>query len=637
MQHHQPYERRRPAVVALLGYPGMGKSTQATAIAAALGVPRLRLGRFVKEGGLAKTPVQMDHPRLWYEQLQAFAGTFVNGPIAESVRTNRWALMDGFPRSQPEVDALQAAASANDWAVTVLHLGLPNPAERAAFSLHRQRSRAVVLGRSVNDAWYHGKITLAEQYEMSAISRCRELGMRIVDIDPRQPLHLMHRTIRHAIRLDYERLPWDWTALWLLHEIAPNAFLVGGSFYRPFFNGTAGPMQEPWDIGVAVESDEAVAAVRERLMAKAPHQRWRVGNAVTFMSRRLGIEVHTVEEALQLSHNLIGLSGGVRIREDGSLHVVCGPDAEAHLRRGILQPSATANLHEAEAKAKLLARFYPGLAAPFIGHAPATVIPDWATIHGEVTAMEHGGKRIWSTLTAAETSLAEELQRFAAATEKRPVAPPVPRPAPLPTGPPWEAPDAEFREWLLDELRAPVPSASRNPILEQAFVAQFGVPQKPTHQGWPLHQHAATVLLLIETDHFPEHRRALRIAALYHDLGKKWNVRTPGAHGRIGIRRWRAYAPAWLTDEERALTAFLIRHHDLLGRLARGVKEPEYQGAVDPAYIRTMLQYGGASPTDSLALLLAINRADVGAVASLRWALPELDLAHRMVASGLPA
>lgn len=634
--HRLSYERRRPAVVALLGYPGMGKSTQATSIAATLGIPRLRLGRFVKEGGLAKTPEQMESPRMWYEQLQSFAEAFVSGPIAESVRTNRWALMDGFPRSRLEVDALQAAASANDWAVTVLHLNLTNHAERAAFSLHRQRSRAVVLGRPVNDAWYHGKITLAEQYEMSAISRCRELGMRIVDIDPRQPIHLVHRSIRHAVRLDYERLPWDWTALWLLHEVAPDAFLVGGSFYRPFFNGTYGPMQDPWDIGVAVGSDAAVAAVHECLMAKAPHRRWHVGNAVAFMSRKLSIDVHTVEEALQLSHNLIGLSGGVRIRQDGSLHVVCGPDAEAHLRRGILQPSASADLHEAEEKAKLLTRFYTGLSAQFIGHEPTAVIPDWASIHNAVTAMESGGKRIWTSLTDREAALAGEIQHFAAATEKRPAAPPVPPPASLPAGSPWEAPDAEFREWLLNELRAPVPSGRRDSVLEQALVAQLGIPQKPTHQGWPLHQHAATVLLLIDTDQLLEHRRALRIAALYHDVGKKWNVRTPGAHGRIGMRRWREYAPAWLSDEERALTAFLIRNHDLLGRLARGVKEPEYQGAVDPKYIRTMLQYGGASPTDSLAMLLAINRADIGAVASLRWALPELDLAYRMVASGLP-
>ncbi|MDP3771169.1 MAG: hypothetical protein Q8R16_02635, partial [bacterium] len=509
--------------------------------------------------------------------------------------------------------------------------------ERRAFSTHRQRSRAIMLGRTVDEARYQRRIVIAEQREVLAVARARALGLRVSPIDPRQPLHVVHRAVRQAVRLDYERLPWNWDALWTLHEVAPHAYLVGGSFYRPFFNGVRGPMQESWDVGVAVGSEQDVVEVRRMLLARAPHVRWRVGDAVSFMRTKLDMTIRTLEEALQLSHNLTGLSGGARMHGDGIVEIVCGPDAEAHLRRGILEPNDTTDVPEAARKAHALVHQYPGLVASFIQHHPYPVIPDWATIHREVAAMEEGGRRCWSSLSPTEATIAEEIRTFAASADKQPTAPPMPRPAALPVGDPWEAPDAAFREWLLTELRNPMPTQLRDPLLAIGLREQFGYAQKPTHQGWPLHQHAAGALLLIETDHFPEHRRALRVATLFHDLGKRWNVRTPGAHGRIGMRRWVRFAPDWLTGVERALTAFLIRNHDLLGRLARGVKEADFRGAVDPAYIRTMLQYSGAPPADTLAMLLAMNRADIGAVASLRWTLPELDLAKRMVASDLTA
>ncbi|MEK7862593.1 MAG: hypothetical protein AAB295_04945, partial [Chloroflexota bacterium] len=343
-------------------------------------------------------------------------------------------------------------------------------------------------------------------------------------------------------------------------------------------------MQASWDVGVAVGSELEAMEVRSLLLARAPRVRWRVGNAIAFMQSKLGLTIRTLEEALQLSHNLTGLSGGARINSDGMVEIVCGPDAEAHLRRGMLEPNGTTDFPEAERKAHVLVQQYPGLVAPLIHHDPYPVIPDWATMHREVAAMEEGGRRYWSSLTPTEAAIAEEIRTFAVAADKRPIAPPMPRPAALPTADPWAEPDAAFREWLLAELRDPVPSPSRDPLLELGLREQFGYTQKPTHQGWSVHQHAASALLLIETVHLSEHRRALRVATLFHDLGKRCNVRTPGAHGRIGMRRWARFAPTWLSGTERVLIAFLIRNHDLLGRLARGAKEAAFRGAVDPAY-----------------------------------------------------
>ena len=633
-QYVTPYERRRPHIIAFVGFPGMGKSTQATTMSTALGVPRLRLGRYIKNTGINKTPEEADSPLLWYQRLLQYTQEYLRDAIAPCAKKYGVAILDGFPRGPHEAEELYRIATRENFALTLLHFNIPNTDDRINFSLNRQRSRAVALARTVNDTWYQQKIELAIKYEISGVDRASELGVRIVSIDPRESLEKVNNLVRKAIRLDFERLSYDRKLLSLVSELAPEAFVVGGHFYRPFFNGIYGPKQEPWNVGVAVENNSQADEVRTKLEAAAPQYRWRVGNAVEFTERKTGLRLGSLEDALGFSHNLIGISGGVKLRKDGCLQVVLGESAEPHLRRGILQPSAYAKPEDAVKKAKLLVQDYPGLSAPFIKYKGFPIIPDWATIHEAVTAMEHGGKRIWNGLTSDEEALASQLSSFAFKADKRSSAPPIPKKSQLPKVFPWEAPDAEFREWLLHELRDPVPSTMRDPFLENALNSQYQVPQKPTHQGWATHQHAAMTLLGLETDNHPEYRRALRVAALLHDVGKKRNVGTPGAHSRIGAKQWSVLAPEWLSDDERKHTTYFIENHDILGRLSRGVKEPEYQGAVDPAHIRNLLNESGIPPMASLELILALNKADVGSVASLRWTLPELELAARMVESG---
>jgi adenylate kinase family enzyme len=612
----------------------MGKSTQATALSIALGVPRLRLGRHIKDKRqIQKTPEESQDPALWYQRLLAYTSEYLAGAVAPCVQEHGAAVLDGFPRGPREAEELERLAREQNWALTILHFDLANEEDRVNFSLNRQRSRAVALGRIVNDTWYWQKIRLAQGCEQTGIQRARELGVRIVTIDPRETLEGVNQAVRNAVRLDFERLPWNWDILRLVRDAAPEAFLVGGSFYRPFWNGIHGPVQEPWNIGVAVDSDERAKEVQERLEKQAPY-RWRVGNAVRFTREKTGIMVGSVQEALRISHNLIGVSGGVRLLGNGHVSVVFGPDAEAHIRRGILQPSENANLEEAARKARMLVHDYPGLSAGFIGYMPVPIIPDWATIHKAVKEMESGGKRSWGILTQAEQRIAEDLVRFAEHAGKKPAPAPVPIPASPPAGFPWDAPDSQFHEWLVHELRDH--QLSRDPFLEKALSAQHDIPQKPTHQGWKTHQHAAMTLLQLKTDHLPAYaRRALRVAAVLHDVGKNWNMKTPGAHASLGAKKWAEYAPAWLADQEKGLVTFLINYHDLLGRVARGVKEPDYQGGIDPAGVRGILRNNSIPPKESLELILALNSADVGSVASLRWALPELGFAAKMIEAGL--
>lgn len=630
-----PHERRRPTVAAFVGYPGMGKSTQATAIATAIGARRLRLGRFLKDRGLMKTREEMEDPFLWYQRLLEHTELFLDHAVLAQITHLGAAVLDGFPRAHREIEFLKERADRHDWTLVLLNFDLPTPLERSEFSLARQRSRAVSLGRKLSDTWYWQKIRLAEQYEMTALERARELGVRIITIDPRRSPMLVMQAVRQALRLDFEHLPWNWRVLEIVRNLAPPAFIVGGHFYRPFWNGLFGPMQEPWNVGVALDSDEHVVQVGLALERALPEYRWRVGNVVRFVNERLGVEVDFAEDALRLSHNIIGISGGVRLLLNGNLHIVFGADAEAHLRRGVLQPSANAKLDEAAQKARLLVQDYPGLSAPFIDHERLEVIPDWATIHEKTLAMEHGGRRMWSGLSDQEQVIAKELVIFADVAEKKPSAPPLAPRSLTPTEFPWDAPDGEFREWLLQEFRQPIPSEIRDPLLEAALRLQHRVPQKPTHQGWATHQHAASVLLQLETDRLLEFRRPLRVAALLHDIGKKWNIETPGAHSAIGATQWEGLAPAWLAAADRGIVTFLIRNHDLLGRLARGVKEPDYTGALDPAYARTVLSESGLPPKLALELIFELNRADVGSVAALRWTIPELEMSRDMICAGL--
>ncbi len=613
-------ERRRPQIVAFVGFPGMGKTTFAKLIAEAVGAPRLRLGQFLKARGLAKASEEMGSPQAFYAAMLVHTDLYLAEGIGPALETHGWAILDGFPRSVQEAEALGAFATKVGVALTVFHFDVSDPQARAALSLARQRAREIERGRALNDAWQAGKVRLAEGYDGPCLEALQAQGARIHAIDPEATRSAIERRVRTELRLDFERIPWDRWILEGLRAISETAWLVGEGFFRPFFNGVYGPLQEPRRIEVVVAPQENPGLVKARLQERFP-RRW--------------IRTYTEEAYLEW----LEIQGGrVRLDARENLQVMLRSGVEASLRRGEVRANV-ARLPSVVTKwaATDLVRAYPGLSAPFIDHARVPILPNWSAIHEATRALEQGGRRQWAELLPVEAEIAAELRAFLAEASVQPTAPPRPAHNRLPPGvDPWLERDSAFQSWLLEQERSHTRPHGR---FARALADVSQVPQKPTHQGWMTDQHVFATLLQLQTLYLPKpFWRALRIAALYHDHGKIQDITTPGAHPLISRRLWlERYVQEWnadLTNDERRVIPFLIANHDLLGRLARGVKEEAFTGGIDPSTCRVRLRESGLPLKVALALVEALNRADIASVAALRWTLPELSFASQLVLKG---
>ncbi len=236
-----------------------------------------------------------------------------------------------------------------------------------------------------------------------------------------------------------------------------------------------------------------------------------------------------------------------------------------------------------------------------------------------------------------------------------------------------EANDATFREWFLNQVRSRNPIGGRDAELrdilefakneENKKITDDDAEQKVTHMGFRLHKHLEETALQLETDHLAEFleknglnpeeakhfRQQMRMAMICHDLGKLLNVNTPGSHEGIGAKMWLKLKPSWVSEDDTKIISWMIRSHDLFGRLARGITEKEgvkltdpdfdvtamttYKGALDPEAVRSELEKSGLPPRVALAIHTAIWKADVSSVSSLRWILPVAEKLEAMIAS----
>jgi hypothetical protein len=401
-------------------------------------------------------------------------------------------------------------------------------------------------------------------------------------------------------------------ALTAVAAIAPTATITGAAYVAPFFGGRFGPTQVPPEIDVAFEGEDA-GWVRRALEHVAPRFRWRV--------------------SAPGSGALVADRGSLRLDEFGPVYEFDDDRALAHLDSGVLEPDAEADTASARIEAEALLASYPGLRADFLGYDGKKLAQTVEEIEALVREHEYGGRRVERRLLPSEEPWAEAIRRWHETVRPHVEPPPCPPRAELPEGDPWAAPDDEFREWLLAQTLC-ASDVAVDPALRAALMAQRGE-QKPTHAGWETYQHAIAATLVLDTGEVPPaDRRAARVAAVLHDIGKTHNVWTPGCHALIGAKTWEAYRPEWLTDDEAHVVRFLIRTHDMLGLLDRWIVDRGYRGGLSPSLVREEAMKLGRPFDEAFRMMKMMYEADVGSVAALRWLLPLTPYLEQIVLAG---
>ena len=108
----------------LLGAPGAGKGTQATLICSKYGIPQISTGDMLRAAVKAGTPLGLQAKSIME------AGALVNDDLIINLVRERLSqpdcvngfLFDGFPRTLPQADAMQAAGVKLDY---VLQIDVP--------------------------------------------------------------------------------------------------------------------------------------------------------------------------------------------------------------------------------------------------------------------------------------------------------------------------------------------------------------------------------------------------------------------------------------------------------------------------------------------------------------------------------
>ncbi len=715
-------EQARKSVTCFVGMPGAGKSTQIERLRSYTGAPTFHLSKVAKslplelevDGKSRPVAELLEEQRKKGELLSGLDDIFLK-QVADSPEPN--VILDGFPRSPEQAEHLVAAARQNNWAVHVIHL-----ASDVKHAWHHQIKRAKNTGTKPDIERFDGKINRAIKKDIPAIGALASAGVPVSRIEAEDDKEKIAGEIRESLGLDFEQLPWERNILEYgqraSKETGVELWFGAGMLYRPFWNGSLGPVQESTDKDIFVLEPEDVPRVQAALETIAPHVRWSVHSRKQESLQHFGAASDSLEDGI-LQAPINFRQGGVRLKQDGKVEVLLPPQVESGLRRGVvrLDEQVLARLPEGKREeyldgavrriSKTLLE-YPGLRVEGLlaellekkngaKYQAKEIVTGWETIQDAVWEKEYGGRAVWNpdSITPEQEGLMREVVEFYRTVDKKASAPPRPvkskLPAPLeavrgssesPAIPEgyhsWleyvskQGTDAEFREWLLNQTRSRTPVGGKDKELadvlsfvdenEQRQLAIQKQEQKATHLGFTLGKHLVEATLQLSTDQivdelaakYPELagkknslRVSLRIAMLFHDFGKLHNVDTPGSHENIGAKMWLRLRPSWVTEEEANLAAWVIRTHDVFGRLARSITEkpgtkvsdpnfdvramPAYQGAVDPSEAAHLIGESGLPFPLALDIHKASWQGDVSSVSALRWVLPVADNLAKMV------
>jgi len=105
----------------LLGGPGAGKGTQAAQLAEHFGIPQISTGDMLRAAVAAKTPLGLSAKKIM-DAGQLISDDIIIGLVQERLKQpdcERGFLLDGFPRTIPQAEALQVAKIALDHVIEI--------------------------------------------------------------------------------------------------------------------------------------------------------------------------------------------------------------------------------------------------------------------------------------------------------------------------------------------------------------------------------------------------------------------------------------------------------------------------------------------------------------------------------------
>jgi|SRR5579871_144713 len=534
-------------------------------------------------------------------------------------------VLDGFPRTADQLKLLFDTAQEKGWALQLIYVEMPK-----LFGIVRSIARQFLRCLRGGGSWSRILRKLARDNRAipSVLDAAAKINVPLSIVDGTAPRRIVDEQIRRHAGFDLRSLPWDLKILQLVAGVAPDAWITGGGhIYRPFFNNLFGPPSDSWDVDLRVAGSQRAAEVQSQLSRLAPRVRWHVKDALSWACTELGRGASSVEETIGMNP-LICLCMGIRWKKDDIEFFFSHPETERDLWRGVLRPNPNGQLAFAQAKARKIAAQYPAVGASCWGHEPLQIPLTFSAAMVHVHSLEQSVAFHALRLSPTECIAAEQIRQLFKSLSQRCQAVPWPAAAPLPDRDPWAAPDAQFRMWVVNQTRSRNPIGGSDSYLRNALQLQAGIAQKPTHQGSDLRTHAIRTLLTLDTDHLPIYRPHLRIAMLWHDIGKRWNIINPGCHAALGARKWRELQDPRLpgiTAEDETLISHFIGCHDLVGRVARGITDATYAGGLSPARARSAMQLRPVDPLVMIEIAKALWCADVGSIPMLRWLLPLAD------------